>query len=309
MARRVVLVLGIVIVALLAAGITLLATSGGGSSLTPDDQTGTPTGTITDGSMLAQGAPTLNNSCCEIEHTQMVASYDKTLSASTQRASVQETATAELLTTVQAATLTQSAARDQTQTQQAALAHTLRGTLRTLDHTLLPGVGIRLYRDDGDGRFTPFAPDAFLTMITTGSGGEYDFGVLEPGLYWLELAYYSLPPALQAAFAPDSSLNRQAAVPVSDPGVFELPARFPTPTSTPTRTPTPSPAATSTSTRTPTVESMPDTPATSSTPPTIPPTRAGPAATLPLLITLTGTPEPGSAQVPPTATPTREMIP
>ncbi len=184
----------------------------------------------------------------------------------------------------------------------------LRGTLRGPDQAPLPGVGLRLYRDDGDGRFAPFAPDAFLTMITTGDGGAYDFGVLEPGTYWLEVAYYSLSPAWQAAFAPDTPLNFRASVPSSDPVEFALPAAYVTPSATPTATHTPPPTPTSTTTRPPTGTPAPTPTATLTPGPSQIPIPS-PAWTLAVLITLTSTPEPGISQIPPTATATPEMIP
>jgi hypothetical protein len=295
MARRILLVVGILIVALLAAVITLLATSGGGSSPTPNEKTTTP--------FYTSEATQTATVCliCDSEHTHSAVIYTQTISASTQQAIQVQTATAEMITTAQAA-ITLTAALDQTQTRQAAEALTLRGTLRAPDQSPLPGVGLRLYRDDGDGRFTPFAPDAFLIMATTGEHGEYDFGVQEPGVYWLELAYYSLPTLWQEAFDPDAPLTLQAVVPVSDPVVFTLPSPFLTPSATPTQTSTPPP--TRTPSPTPSATSTP-VPSASATVTPVP----SPVRTFAPLITLTSTPEPGITQIPPTHTPTPEMIP
>jgi hypothetical protein len=306
MARRIMLVVGILIVALLAAVITLLATSGGGSSLTPNEKTTTSFytseamvtayhATLTALALIEQVTQTATVCpICDSEHTHAAVIYTQTISASTQQAILAQTATS--------AALTLTAAFDQTQTRQAAQVLTLRGMLRAPDQSPLPGVGLRLYRDDGDGRFTPFAPDAFLIMATTGEHGEYDFGALEPGIYWLELAYYSLPVVWQEAFDPDAPLTLQAVVPVADPVVFTLPSPFLTPSATPTQTATPPP--TRTPSLTPSLTSTP-VPSASATVTPVP----SPVRTFALLITLTSTPEPGITQIPPTYTPTPEMIP
>jgi hypothetical protein len=81
---------------------------------------------------------------------------------------------------------------------------TLDGLLPTEETSyVLPPFARVVPRDGLAGRFqddtpTPEPGDQLISTITTGPNGSFDFGVLEPGDYWLEIDYDSLPPDLQA---------------------------------------------------------------------------------------------------------------
>lgn len=82
----------------------------------------------------------------------------------------------------------------------------------------------------GDGTPTP-EPDEFITSIITNPDGTFNFGALEPGIYWLELDYDSLPDDLKA-LVPDPTVERvyiMVTVPVSGEITFTI-GVLPTPT-------------------------------------------------------------------------------
>ncbi len=75
-------------------------------------------------------------------------------------------------------------------------------------------------------------PDEFITSVITSEEGTFDFGALEPGIYWLELDYDSLPDNLKA-LVPDPTVERvyiMVDVPVSGEVTFTIGAP---PTATP----------------------------------------------------------------------------
>lgn len=126
------------------------------------------------------------------------------------------------------------------------------------------------YQDDGtatpeqgDGTPTPEQGDQFLGETTTGAEGEFDFGQLEPGVYYLVVRYEDLPEEIQAQIAtPTELVTIKVTIPTVGQAIFE----FPTPTAEgdvePTRvTPQPSPlvsqTAASTTTGLQTVTSSP----------------------------------------------------
>ncbi len=81
--------------------------------------------------------------------------------------------------------------------------------------------------------------DELIAVITTATDGRFDFGALEPGDYWLELDYESLPPALKALVPAGEPLVIKVIVPVVGEVSFIIGAPPPTVTPTPTITPTP----------------------------------------------------------------------
>ncbi len=84
---------------------------------------------------------------------------------------------------------------------------------------------------EGEGTPTP-EPDEFITSVITGPDGSFDFGALEPGIYWLELDYDSLPDDLKA-LVPDPTVELvyvMVDVPVSGEITFTIGAL---PTATP----------------------------------------------------------------------------
>ncbi|MBI5957498.1 MAG: PPC domain-containing protein, partial [Chloroflexi bacterium] len=78
---------------------------------------------------------------------------------------------------------------------------------------------------------TPIPGDELIEAIITATDGTFDFGTLEPGIYWLELEYDSLPPNLQALVPPGVSLVIQVNVPAGGDVTFEVGAQ-PTPVPT-----------------------------------------------------------------------------
>ena len=70
--------------------------------------------------------------------------------------------------------------------------------------------------------------DELIDETTTDASGFFDFGSLEPGIYWLELDYASLPPDLQALVSPDAPVFVRVDVPVT--GEFTFTVSGPTPT-------------------------------------------------------------------------------
>ena len=58
----------------------------------------------------------------------------------------------------------------------------------------IDGVGLTLYLDDGNGRFEPGGQDPAVgdPQVTAG-GGDYRFAALDPGDYWVEVDYSTVP--------------------------------------------------------------------------------------------------------------------
>jgi len=78
--------------------------------------------------------------------------------------------------------------------------------------------------------------DELVDVITTTSDGSFDFGSLEPGIYWLELDFESLPPDLQALVPVGEPVVIMVTVPVQGEVTFTIGAP-PVPTATPTPEP------------------------------------------------------------------------
>jgi hypothetical protein len=74
--------------------------------------------------------------------------------------------------------------------------------------------------------------DEFITSIITGPEGEFNFGALEPGIYWLVLDYATLPPDIQAQFPAGEPVFIMVNVPVTGEVTFTVGVE-PTPTPTP----------------------------------------------------------------------------
>ena len=72
-------------------------------------------------------------------------------------------------------------------------------------------------------------PDDLIEIIEAATEGIFDFGALEPGTYWVELDYATLPPELQALVAPGQPLVFKLVVPVGGEFTIELGVE-PTPT-------------------------------------------------------------------------------
>jgi hypothetical protein len=81
----------------------------------------------------------------------------------------------------------------------------------------------------------PISPDELINVITTATNGTFDFGSLEPGVYWLELDYNTLPPDLKALVPPGAPLVIKVTVPTPGEVNFEVGGAVPTavPTSPP----------------------------------------------------------------------------
>jgi hypothetical protein len=79
------------------------------------------------------------------------------------------------------------------------------------------------------------SPDELINVITTATNGTFDFGSLEPGVYWLELDYDTLPPDLKALVPPGAPLVIKVTVPTQGEVNFEVGGAGPTavPTSPP----------------------------------------------------------------------------
>lgn len=87
-----------------------------------------------------------------------------------------------------------------------------------------------LVRQDGTATPEPDS-DQFVGQVTTGDLGNFDFGQLEPGIYFLVIAYDDLPPSLQALVSPDREfVSIMVNVPVSGEVTFTVGAE---PTATP----------------------------------------------------------------------------
>lgn len=107
------------------------------------------------------------------------------------------------------------------------------------------GIALAAYTRPGPGMAraqeepTPIPGDVLIDIITTATDGTFDFGVLEPGIYWLELDYDTLPPELKALVAPGQPLVIMVNVPVEGEITFQIGVE-PTPTPIPpTETPVP----------------------------------------------------------------------
>jgi hypothetical protein len=88
--------------------------------------------------------------------------------------------------------------------------------------------------------------DALQNALQSTVQGLIDFGSLEPGTYWLEMDYDTLPSVLQALAVPGEPLFVQVVVPEDGP-VGDITFRFQpgvTPTPIPTSTDTPAPTET-----------------------------------------------------------------
>lgn len=80
-------------------------------------------------------------------------------------------------------------------------------------------------------------PDDLIDEIISATEGLFDFGELEPGIYWVELDYATLPPELQALVPPGEPLVFKLIVPIG--GEFTIELGGPTPTPGAAATPTP----------------------------------------------------------------------
>ncbi len=78
--------------------------------------------------------------------------------------------------------------------------------------------------------------DELIAVITTATDGTFDFGALEPGVYWLELDYNSLPDDMKALVSPGEPLVIMVQVPAVGAVTFTIGVP---PTATPTTTPSP----------------------------------------------------------------------
>ncbi len=84
--------------------------------------------------------------------------------------------------------------------------------------------------------------DELIQVITTATDGTFDFGSLEPGVYWVELDYNSLPPDLQALVPQGKPLVIKVNVPTQGEITFEISPEMITPSPTvPTSTAGPNP--------------------------------------------------------------------
>lgn len=116
--------------------------------------------------------------------------------------------------------------------------------------------------------------DELVDTILTATEGKFDFGSLEPGIYWIQLDYNSLPESLKALVPAGQPLVIKATVPTGGEVTFEIGAPTPVPTEPP-GTPTLSPIEMTASARPQPTAGSPE-PTTSGVPP---------------LVTLTTTPE------------------
>lgn len=105
-------------------------------------------------------------------------------------------------------------------------------------HSAQPASGIVLVQAGGVTPTPEISVDELIAVITTATDGTFDFGSLEPGDYWLELDYDSLPPALKALVPAGEPLVFKVTVPVAGEVTFTIGAPPPTVTPTPTATPT-----------------------------------------------------------------------
>jgi len=100
------------------------------------------------------------------------------------------------------------------------------------------GSGIVLVQAGAATATPEISVDELIAVITTATDGRFDFGSLEPGDYWLELDYESLPPELKVLVPAGEPLVIKVTVPVAGEVTFTIGAPPPTATPTPTVTPT-----------------------------------------------------------------------
>lgn len=84
----------------------------------------------------------------------------------------------------------------------------------------------------------PAAGDEAVGELIVPQDGSFDFGEMEEGIYWIEIDYDSLSPALQALYPPGQPIYFQVIVPTSgEPIIIRPPVPGATPTPTATATP------------------------------------------------------------------------
>lgn len=120
------------------------------------------------------------------------------------------------------------------------------------------GSGIVLARQGG----TPEPEGDTLVAVLEALEGVVDFGSLEPGVYWLELEYDSLPESVKDRLPPNQPLYLMVTVPEEgEVGEISFVLSYSTPTPTPPVTDTPVPSPTVPATQTPAESPTPvDTP-------------------------------------------------
>lgn len=110
------------------------------------------------------------------------------------------------------------------------------------------GSGIVLARQGS----TPEPEGDTLVAVLEALEGVVDFGSLEPGVYWLELEYDSLPESVKAKLPPNQPLYLMVTVPEDgEIGDINFVLSYSTPTPTPPVTDTPVPSPTVPATQTP----------------------------------------------------------
>ena len=89
-----------------------------------------------------------------------------------------------------------------------------------------PGAGIVLAHAEvpvQQAQGTPLpSGDELMQVIMTATDGKFDFGVLEPGVYWVQLDYATLPPDLQALVPEGTPLVIKVTVPTTGAVTFEI---------------------------------------------------------------------------------------
>jgi hypothetical protein len=225
---------GIVVLLFIVGSLAVILTSGGGAGLESNEKTSTSVvrtnvaienqynATVTSLAMIDLASQTA------VRNDEMTATAEA-FAAQTQSA-IEVTYAGKTATAEFSANQTLSAAQTATQEAiqsnqtQVALAFSLRGRLIDQGGRSLGSVGIRLYRDNGDGNFAPFSQDEFITLIGTAPDGTFDFGALEPGLYWLEVDYFSLPDDLRHVLSPNEAIVVRVSVPTGGQVEFEIAA-------------------------------------------------------------------------------------
>lgn len=76
---------------------------------------------------------------------------------------------------------------------------------------------------------TPGLSDELIQTIVTGELGDFDFGTLEPGIYWLVVEYETLPDEIKAQLPPEELIYIMVEVPLSGEVSFTI-GVTPTPT-------------------------------------------------------------------------------
>jgi hypothetical protein len=69
---------------------------------------------------------------------------------------------------------------------------------------------------------TPQNLDEFVNSLITGPNGQFDFGVVDPGVYWLVLDYNSLPDNLKQQIPPAEKVYIMVTVPVQGAITFTV---------------------------------------------------------------------------------------